>query len=78
MDEAATIYAADTFFERWDRKYHKIVHSWRENWPNLRTYFKFPQEVRRLIYTTTTIEGLTGSFGKESSQNLYSQQMTAC
>ena len=34
-----------------------ISHSWRENRPNLSTYFKYPQEVRHLIYTTNAIEG---------------------
>ena len=38
--------------------------SWRENWPNLSTYFKFPQEVRRLIYTTNTIEGFNRQLRK--------------
>lgn len=38
-------------------KHPGISHSWRENWPNLSTYFKYPQEVRRLIYTTNAIEG---------------------
>ena len=49
--------ALDTFAEKWDKKYLKIAQSWRENWPNLSTYFKYPQEVRRLIYTTNAIEG---------------------
>ncbi len=58
VDEAAALDALDTFSERWDKKYPKISQSWRDNWANLSTYFKFPQEVRRLIYTTNTIEGL--------------------
>ena len=52
VDEAAALDALDTFSERWDKKYPKIAPSWRENWSNLSTYFKYPQEVRRLIYTT--------------------------
>ena len=42
---------------RRDKKYPKISCSWRDNWPNRCTYFKYPQEIRRLIYTTNTIEG---------------------
>ena len=38
--------------------------SWRENWANLSTYFKYPQEVRRLIYTTNTIEGFNRQLRK--------------
>lgn len=56
VDEAAALDALDTFSERWDKKYPKIAPSWRENWSNLSTYFKYPQEVRRLIYTTNAIE----------------------
>ncbi|MGN8889912.1 transposase, partial [Dysosmobacter sp. HCP28S3_G4] len=45
---------------------HKIWDglSWRDNWPNLSTYFKYPQEVRRLIYTTNTIEGFNRQLRK--------------
>ena len=64
VDEAAALDALDTFSERWDKKYPKISQSWRDNWPNLSTYFKFPQEVRRLIYTTNTIEGFNRQLRK--------------
>lgn len=57
VDEASALAALDAFAEKWDKKYPKIARSWRDNWPNLSTYFKYPQEVRRLIYTTNTIEG---------------------
>lgn len=45
------------FEEKWDKKYPQIVKSWRTNWAELTTYFKYPQEVRRLIYTTNAVEG---------------------
>ena len=64
VDEAAALDALDTFSERWDKKYPKIAPSWRENWPNLSTYFKYPQEVRRLIYTTNAIEGFNRQLRK--------------
>mgnify|MGYP001534131936 CR=1 FL=1 len=64
VDEPTALDALDTFAERWDKKYPKISQSWRDNWPNLSTYFKYPQEVRRLIYTTNAIEGFNLSFGK--------------
>ena len=38
--------------------------SWRDNWPNLSTYFKYPQEIRRLIYTTNAIEGFNRQLRK--------------
>ena len=50
----------DIFAGRWD----KISRSWQENWANLSTYFKYPQEVRRLIYTTNAIEGFNRQLRK--------------
>jgi transposase-like protein len=64
VDEQAALAALDAFAEHWDKKYPKISRSWRENWPNLSTYFKYPQEVRRLIYTTNTIEGFNRQLRK--------------
>ena len=64
MDEQTAMEALDVFAERWDKKYPKILQSWRENWPNLSTYFKYPQEVRRLIYTTNAIEGFNRQLRK--------------
>ena len=64
VDEQTALDALDAFAERWDKKYPKISQSWRENWPNVSTYFKYPQEVRRLIYTTNTIEGFNRQLRK--------------
>lgn len=64
VDETSALEALEVFAERWDKKYPSISRSWRENWPNLSTYFKFPQEVRRLIYTTNTIEGFNRQLRK--------------
>lgn len=70
MADLKAVYAAldalDSFAERCDKKYPKISQSWRENWANLSTYFKYPLEVRRLIYTYTTnaIEGFNRQLRK--------------
>lgn len=64
VDESAALDALDTFAEHWDKKYPKISQSWRNNWANLSTYFKFSQELRRLIYTTNTIEGFNRQLRK--------------
>ena len=64
VDESAALDALDAFSDRWDKKYPKISQSWRENWANLSTYFKFPEEVRRLIYTTNAIEGFNRQLRK--------------
>ena len=64
VDESAALDALDAFSTKWDTKYPKISRSWRENWANLSTYFKYPQEVRRLIYTTNSIEGFNRQLRK--------------
>ena len=47
----------EAFRDRWNKKYPQILKSWDANWAELTTYFKYPQEVRRLIYTTNAVEG---------------------
>ena len=64
VDEISAMDALEAFSERWDKKYPKISESWRANWPNLSTYFKFPAEIRRLIYTTNAIEGFNRQLRK--------------
>lgn len=64
VDEDAALMALDTFSEHRDKKYPTISQSWRANWANLSTYFKFPQELRRLIYTTNAIEGFNRQLRK--------------
>lgn len=43
--------------EKWSDKYGAAVRSWQNNWDELSTFFNFPKEIRRLIYTTNTVEG---------------------
>ena len=54
----------DSFDEKWSGKYPKIAKSWKDNWANLSTYFKYPEAVRRLIYTTNAIEGFNRQLRK--------------
>ena len=55
VDEETAMYKLDNFAQKWDSKYPKISVSWRTHWPELSTYFKYPQSVRTLIYTTNSI-----------------------
>lgn len=64
VDEQTALSELDNFDEKWSSKYPKIAISWRSNWTNLSTYFKYPQEVRKLIYTTNTIEGFNRQLRK--------------
>jgi putative transposase len=64
VDEQTALSELDNFAEKWNSKYPKISQSWRSNWANLSTYFKYPQEVRTLIYTTNAIEGFNRQLRK--------------
>lgn len=48
----------EAFAERWDEKYPSISKAWRKHWPNLITLFEYPDDIRRVIYTTNAIESL--------------------
>lgn len=43
---------------KWGKKYPLVLKSWHNNWHNLSAYFKYPQEIRKMIYTTNAVEGL--------------------
>jgi len=45
-------------------KYGYAIKSWKENWEELTSYFDYPMEIRRIIYTTNTIESLNSSIRK--------------
>lgn len=64
VDEQTALNELDRFEELWGKKYPKIGRSWRENWAGLSTYFKYPGEIRRIIYTTNTIEGFNRQLRK--------------
>lgn len=64
VDEEHAAAALDMFGEKWDNKYPKIYKSWHDKWPLLSTYFKYPEAVRRLIYTTNAIEGFNRQLRK--------------
>jgi transposase-like protein len=42
---------------KWGKKYPIVIESWNRNWDKLSTFFKYPSAIRKLIYTTNTIEG---------------------
>jgi putative transposase len=49
-------YALEEFREKWERAYPAILRSWDLNWPELTTFFEYPQEIRHLIYTNNAVE----------------------
>jgi len=54
LDDAE--FAKEEFREKWDNKYPNILKSWDKNWAELTAFFEYPQEIRRIIYTTNTVE----------------------
>ncbi|BFH16743.1 hypothetical protein J6TS7_24760 [Paenibacillus dendritiformis] len=56
VTEEMALVERDRFEETWGTKYPLIVRSWRTNGDELATFFKYPPEIRKLIYTTNRIE----------------------
>jgi len=64
--EAQAEQALRDFEVKWDRKYPSISKSWRTHWPELITFLKYPQDIRKALYTTNAIESLNRSLRKIS------------
>ncbi len=62
--EAQGLDALESFGEKWDSKYPMISKSWKNNWSNLSEFFAYPQDIRKIIYTTNAIESLNFSLRK--------------
>ncbi|SQH40293.1 transposase IS1113 [Salmonella enterica] len=56
--EEAALMVLDAFAGEWDDKYPQINKSWRAHWENLNTFFGYPPDIRRAMYTTNAIESL--------------------
>lgn len=56
--EQAALAELEAFAHQWDDKYPMISKSWRRHWENLNTLFNYPDEIRKVIYTTNAIESL--------------------
>ena len=46
------------------KKYPIVIQSWKNKWENLSAYFKYPEDIRRIIYTTNIIESIHRQFRK--------------
>ena len=62
--ENLALAALDDLEAEWGKKYPASIASWRNNWPQLSTYFKYPSEIRKLIYTTNSIENFNRQLRK--------------
>lgn len=75
--EEAAEQALHDFADKWDKKYAYISKSWFDNWADLSTFFKFPEEIRRLIYTTNPIESFNRSLKKATKNRTVFPNETA-
>ena len=74
MKDLKAVYKASTedlaltnlgiFEEKWGKKYPMCVSSWKNNWAELSTYFKYPEGIRKLIYTTNAMENFNRQLRK--------------
>ena len=62
--EETALQNLDELEEKWDKKYPSSIASWRNNRPQLSIYFKYPQEIRKIIYTTNSIENFNRQLRK--------------
>ena len=86
MRDLKMVYQADTKYlaeqhlieldDKWGKQYPMVLKSWQTKWEHLSAYFKYSAEIRRLIYTTNSVEGFhrqvrkyTKSKGAFTSEN---------
>lgn len=62
--ESLALQELDGFEAKWGSKYPNAVRSWRNNWGEISVFFKYPEEIRRIIYTTNAIENFNRQLRK--------------
>lgn len=62
--EEAALLAFERLEETWSKKYSLAIRTWRNNWTHASTFFKYPEEIRKMIYTTNAVEALHRQFRK--------------
>lgn len=66
--EEAALIALDRLEENRAKKYALSIRTWRQNWTHASTFFKYPDEIRKIIYTTNTVEAVHRQFRKVTKQ----------
>ena len=64
VTEESALINLSTVEEKWGKKYILAMKSWKANWNHLAVFFKYPQEIRTMIYTTNAVEALHRQFRK--------------
>jgi len=70
--------ALDDLEKVWGQKYPIVIKSWRTKWDNLSNYFKYPEPIRRVIYTTNSIEAVHRQFRKLTKTKGGFRMITVC
>jgi len=65
-NEQMALQALEQFKQNWGDKYPASVQSWEQNWDKLTAFLAYPQEIRKLIYTTNIIESFNASLRKHT------------
>jgi putative transposase len=68
VTEEEALQALDEFADRWDERYPQISRSWRSHWQNLNTLYRYPADIRKVIYTTNAIESLNSVIRKATKK----------
>ena len=64
FNEETALANLDILKDKWYNKYSVVIDSWYNNWPNLATFFDFSEDIRRIIYTTNSLEGFNRQLRK--------------
>ncbi len=64
VTESEAEFALELFADKWQSRYPMAVQVWKSNWKHIRTFFAFPMDIRKAIYTTNAIESLNFSLRK--------------
>lgn len=70
-------YHLDELEKSWGKKYPIVLLSWRRNWDLLTQYFKYPDQIRRIVYTTNTVEGFNRQLRKTTKSKAVMPSETA-
>ncbi len=63
-NEELGLEALNEMYNKWGNKYGMVLDSWMNNWDNLSTFFNYEERIRKLIYTTNTVEGFNRQLRK--------------
>ena len=64
VNQQAAETALDELDDKWGEKYPIVIKSWRKKWHNLSIFFKYPEPIRKVIYTTNAVESVHRQFRK--------------